>query len=124
MSPLAATIIFAIAIVLAVLLAAPLILWLRQRRRRRDPASAVPPPESLTLLQVAPGLINVFLLAVAFASEYVAPDSWLGQRVANPNGKFWLFLLIIIPVFLLERALMPGLMSWQARRRSKAKRAP
>ena len=124
MSPLAATIIFAIAIVLAVLLAAPLILWLRRRRRKAGAAGASQPPESISLLQVAPGILVVALLAGGFASEYVAPDSWLGQRVANSNGKFWLFLLIIIPVFLLERTWMPVLMSWQARRRSKAKREP
>jgi len=124
MSPLAAIVIFAIASVLAVLLATPLILWLRRRRRKSVSSMARQSPESISLLQVAPGLLVVALLAAAYASEYVAPDSWLGQRVANTDGKFWLFLLVIIPVFLLERTWMPVLMSWQARRRSKAKRKP
>jgi len=124
MSPLAAALIFAIAIVLAVLLAAPLIFWLRRRRRKNDPTSASSPAESVSWLQATPGLLAVALLAAAFASEYVAPDGWLGQRVANSNGKFWLFLLVMIPVFLLERALMPRFLAWQERRRSKSNRAP
>ena len=124
MSPLAAALIFAIASVLAVLLAAPLIFWLRRRRRKNDPSSATEPPGKISLLQAAPGLLAVALLAAALASEYMAPDGWLGQRVANSNGKFWLFLLVMIPLFLLERALMPVLVAWQERRRSRSTRAP
>ena len=121
MSPLAAALIFAISIFLAALLAAPLIFWLRRRRRKSDPTFTADPPGKITLLQAAPGLLAVALLAAAFAGEYVAPDGWLGQRVANPNGRFWLFLLVMIPVFLLERALLPVVLAWRERRRAEAK---
>ncbi len=124
MSVLAAAIIFAIAVVLSLVLAAPLIFWLRRRRRRIDPTSTSSPPGTISWFQAAPGLVAVAILAAAFASEYVAPDGWLGQRVANTDGKFWLFLLVMIPVFLIERTFFPRFLAWRERRRRRSSRAP
>jgi hypothetical protein len=123
MSALVAVVILVAASALAVVLAMPLIVWLR-RRRARVPRSSGMGSADATLLDVAPGLLVVVMLLVGFASEYLAPDSWLGQRMAQRDGKFWFFLLVMIPVCLLELAWMPVLKSWRERIRSRTRRRP
>lgn len=33
---------------------------------------------------------------LAFAQQYVAPDSWLGTRVTTGEGRFWLSLFLAV----------------------------
>jgi hypothetical protein len=105
MSIAAATVILAIVSILALLAAAPLIYLLRRARRkaRQDQSGLAPQP--LSLLQALPGLFIVVALFFAYAAEYIAPQSWLGQRVTTLEGKFWLFLLVWVTLFAVERAI-------------------
>jgi len=109
MSLLAATVILVIATVLALLVAAPLLYLLRRARRRTQGEQSRPEQlglsgQPLTLLQALPGLLIVAVLFFAFATEYIAPQSWLGQRVTTMEGKLWLFVLVWLTLFAIGRA--------------------
>lgn len=90
---------------LALLLAAPFIYLLRKLRRKLSPKVPAWAAQRLTWRQALPGLILVLALLIAFSTAHIAPHSWLGQRVATMEGKFWLALFLWIAMTALEHGL-------------------
>ena len=105
MSIATASFIFALVIVLALLVAVPFIYFSRKRhaKQRSLPQTFMTTP--MTWKQAAPGLILVAALMASFATAYVAPDSWLGSRVQTFEGKGWLFILLTLVFYSVERAI-------------------
>jgi hypothetical protein len=96
MSHSAVLLIFAFCSVLAIVVAAPLIDGLRKLRRRRSAQHETGVQKKLSVAQALPALILVVLLFLAFAQQFIAPESWLGSRVTTAEGRFWLSLLIFL----------------------------
>ena len=103
MSIKVAAIIFVFASVLALLIAAPWIYLLRRSRRRQKLRPQTIATQSLNWKQAVPGLILAAVLFFAYAAEYIAPESWLGLRVRTLEGKFWLFVLLWLVLYSIER---------------------
>ena len=105
MSLFAVTVILVVASILALVVAAPLLYLLRRARRRRIAQLPDQATQHLSLLQALPGLLIVFALFFAYAAEYIAPQSWLGQQVTTMEGKFWLSILVWVTLFAVARAI-------------------
>jgi sterol desaturase/sphingolipid hydroxylase (fatty acid hydroxylase superfamily) len=95
-SYLSAILIFIICILLAVAVCAPIIFIARRLRRRRTARESMALTRKMPMVQAIPGLVLVVVLFLAFASQYIAPDSWLGTRVATGEGRFWLSILVFL----------------------------
>jgi hypothetical protein len=103
---------------LAVAVCAPLIYIVRRLKRRSTGGAQAPTGRPPSTREVISGLVLVFTLFLAFAQQYIAPDSWLGARVATNEGRFWFTVLVVLVVSVgshLEASLMA--------RRSNAERA-
>jgi cytochrome c biogenesis factor len=105
MSVLAATIILLIATVLALVVTAPLLYFLRKNRKKPTSAAPAQTTQSLTVIQALPGILVVIALFFAFAMEYIAPHSWLGQRITTMEGRFWFTALVWLALFAVARAV-------------------
>jgi len=105
MSIAAASIILALVIVLALLVAAPFLYFSRKRRAKQSSLPQTFMTTPMTWRQAAPGLILVAALMASFATAYVAPDSWLGSRVQTLEGKGWLFIFLTLLFYSVERAI-------------------
>jgi ABC-type dipeptide/oligopeptide/nickel transport system permease component len=96
MSYLSAILIFIICILLAVAVCAPLIYIARRLRRRRTARENTALIRKMPMPQAIPSFLLVVVLFLAFAYPYIAPDSWLGARVATGEGRFWLSILVFL----------------------------
>ena len=88
---------------LDILIAAPIIFLIRRSRRKPKTQPPTIATQPLNWKQALPGLVIVVALFFAYATEYVAPESWLGLRVRTMEGKFWLFILIWLVLYSVER---------------------
>ena len=118
MSLISAAVILLVSSILTLLVASPILYLLRRRRMRRggDQASLISQP--LTFIQALPGLLIVIALFFAYSAEYIAPQSWLGQRVTTFEGRFWLFIFVWLTLLAIERIVRSIWRGHQARRGS------
>jgi hypothetical protein len=103
MSIKVAAFILVLATLMAILIAAPIIFLIRKSRRKNTDQPPTLATQSLNWKQALPGLVIVVALFFAYAAEYIAPESWLGLRVRTMEGKFWLFVLIWLVLYSIER---------------------
>lgn len=122
MTAVAFVVVFAVVVAVAFLVAAPLLLWLRRSRRaipHSTDAASGRLQQPLSTGQSLAGLLLVAALTALMAQEHLNPESWLGQRLAAPNGKLWFAAFSLLLLFVVEpqlKALFKAYLRWRERR--------
>ena len=102
MSYLSAIVILLICVIVAVVVCAPFIYSSSKKRNRPGGGEQTPNGKTLSPSQLVPVVIVVLVNFMAFAQQYIAPESWMGTRVTTIEGRFWLSILVILVIAVLN----------------------